>query len=783
MSDAESSEQQPHVRTSVSHPKHGTRTGESEKRREDASILTGRAQFTDDHMPSNTHHLAFLRSETAHAEIQSIDSTAARSMDGVIGVFTWDDIESSSTPGLLPIVGLDPDIPAHPILAIDRVRYHGQPIAAVVADDRYLAQDAIEAMSVAYTQLEPVVDQMAAISRSAPQLYDTVPDNVAVTGELGDEQATKQAFAHADTAVEIQLTNNRLIPSALEPRAAIATFDPDDGFTVTMTSQSPHRHRRNLSHTLGVPEREIRVIAPRVGGGFGHKGHHHPGEAMAAWCARKLEVPVKWTATRQENYLEGAHGRDHQTTAKMALDADGTIRGIQVETFANVGAYGLGGGARMPARYGRLLSSQYAIESIHCKAHGVFTTTAPIHSYRGAGRPEAVYVTERLVDVAASELGIDPVAIRRRNLIAPDDFPYDTPVGSTYDSGTYESTMDMALDSIGYVEAVDTEEIESSDTGVIQGIGVANYVESTGGGFESGLVRVHPDGGVSVYAGTHSHGQGHETTYAQLVADVLELQIDEIRVSEGDTEAIPTGTGTFGSRSTIVGGNAVVESAQKVLANARRLAAAELDVDQTNIRYADGTFFVADGAGSISFAEVAQLAYGWGLPAQIEPGLEATTFYEVPGAAYTFGTHACIVSIDTDTGEVKINRYIAVDDCGNRVNPALIDGQIHGGVAQGIGQAMYEQVVYDDESGRLRTDTMDNYSLPRAMHIPDITTDHTITPSPLNELGVKGIGEAGTIAAPPAVVNAVCNALDVSHIDMPLTPERILNTLSKQENQ
>ncbi len=744
-------------------------TGTPEKRREDAVLLTGRATYTDDHNPPGTVHLAFVRSQHGHATLEEIDTSDAESTDGVLGVYTWADIESS-IPGRLPLPGLDEAIPAHPVLATDRVHYHGQPIAAVVAEDRYLARDGVAAVDVTYDPLEAVIDpEVAATDPDAPQLFEAALNNVAASGEMGDAEATAAAFEAADRQVDLELTNNRLISSAIEPRAALAEYDPDDGFTVTLTSQSPHGHRRKLAHTLGVGEGEIRVIVPHVGGGFGHKGHHHPGEAMAAWAARELGVPVKWTATRSGNYLEGAHGRDHRTTASLAFDDDGTIRGLRAETYGNVGGYGLGSGARMPLWYGRLLSSQYTIDAIHCAVRAVFTNTAPIHSYRGAGRPEAIYVTERLVDLAAADLGMDPVTLRRRNLIDPEAFPYETPTGATYDSGEYEPAMDRALEALAEWDA------DSAD-GRLRGQAIANYVESTGGGFESGLVRVLPDGDVAVYAGTHSHGQGHETTYAQLVADALSLPLERIRVSEGDTAAIPTGTGTFGSRSTIVGGNAIVESAQSVLAKARRLAATHLEVALEDVRYEDGTF--SAGGESVPFAEIASMAYSRGLPEDLEPGLEATTFYELEATAYTFGTHACQVAVDPDTGHVEVERYLAVDDCGVRVNPTIVDGQVHGGVAQGIGQARTEQVLYD-EDGQLVSATMDQYGVPRAADLPDIETDATVTPSPTNDLGVKGIGEAGTIAAPPALVSAVCDALEVDHIDMPLTEARVWEALTE----
>ncbi len=769
----------------------GGLVGTDVPRREDRALLTGAAEFTDDLHARGMAHLAFVRSDRAHARVEDVDVSAAEATDGVVAVYTWDDVDASDAPGVIPVSSsyLDCDVPGHPVLARDRVRYDGQPVAAVVAEDRYSARDGVEAVSVDYDPLPAVVDPVEARADDAPTVFEDAPDNVAVTGDMGDREATEEAFAEADRTVEVELTNNRLVPSALEPRAALARWDAgDERLTVEMTSQSPHGHRRKLSNTLGLPERQIRVVVPRVGGGFGHKGHHHPGEAAAAWAAMRLERPVKWTATRSGNYRAGAHGRDHRTTAALAVDDDGTIRGLRAETDAGVGGYGLGGGPAMPTFYGRLLASQYRIPAIHCETRAVFTTTAPIHSYRGAGRPEAIYVTERLVDAAADELGLDPAEIRRRNLIPPDDFPYETPVGATYDSGDYETALDEALDAVDYGERRDRDGGDTApirdDDGRYVGVGLACYVESTGGGFESGVVRAHPDGGVTVYAGTHSHGQGHETTYAQVVADELGVDYDDVAVVEGDTESVPQGTGTFGSRSAIVGGNAVAESAREVREKARRVAAHRLEADPADVTLEAGSFHV-EGAPdqSVAFADVASAAYGRGLPDDIEPGLEATTFYEADGTAYSFGAHACVVAVDPDTGGVEIERYVAVDDCGEQLNPALVDGQVHGGVAQGIGQAHSEEAVYD-EDGRLLTDELLRYAVPRAADLPDFETRATVTPSPHNDLGVKGIGEAGTMAAPPAVVNAVVDALaplGVRHVDMPLSEERVLRAIEDAE--
>jgi carbon-monoxide dehydrogenase large subunit len=763
-----------------------SRVGTGVSRREDAALLRGEAEYTDDLSAPGMAHLTFVRSEHGHARVASVDVTAAESFDGVLGVYTWDDVEASDAPGVLPIASsrLDCDPPGHPVLARDRVRYHGQPVAAVVAETRYGARDAAEAVEVEYEPLDAVVDPVVAADEGAPTIFESAPDNVAVTSEMGDSAATDRAFEEADRTVEVELENNRLIPTALEPRAALAEWSAgDEELTVEMTSQSPHGHRRKLSNTLGLPERRIRVVSPSVGGGFGHKGHHHPGEAMAGWAAMELGRPVKWTATRSENYLAGAHGRDHRTRAELAVDDDGTIRGLRAETHAGVGGYGLGGGPAMPGWYGRLLSSQYRIPAIHCETRAVFTNTAPVHSYRGAGRPEAIYVTERLVDAAARELDLDPVELRRRNLLDPDAFPYETPVGTEYDSGDYETALDVALDELdGDLDYEELRATDRDDEGRYVGVGVACYVESTGGGFESGVVRVHPDGGVTAYAGTHSHGQGHGTTYAQIVGDALGVPDEEIEVVEGDTGRIPKGTGTFGSRSTIVGGSALAESAEAVREKAERIAAhlleadGESELDSDAVAFADGEFRVVDSPDrSCSFEEVASEAYGRGLPDDLEPGLEATSFYEPDGTAYTFGTHVAVVTIDPENGELEVERYVAVDDCGERVNPTIVEGQVHGGVAQGIGQARSEQAVYADD-GTLVTKHLDEYAVPRAYDLPEFETGATVTPSPRNPLGVKGIGEAGTIAAPPAVVNAAVDALSplgVRHLDMPLTDETL----------
>jgi carbon-monoxide dehydrogenase large subunit len=673
---------------------------------------------------------------------------------------------------------LDVDLPGHPVLARDRVRYQGQPVAAVVAENRSTARDAAGRVDVEYDPLAPVVDPTAAADPETPALFGGAPDNVVLTGEQGEKAATDRAFAAADRTVELELENQRLIPSALEPRAALArprTDGEGEGVRVEMTSQAPHRHREKLATTLSLAERRVRVVAPDVGGGFGHKGHHYPGEAAAARLAMLLDRPVNWTATRTEGFLSGTHGRDHRTEAALAVDDDGTVRGLRVRTTANAGGYVLGSGPALAVAYGRLLAGQYRLPAVHCRTEAVLTNTAPVHAYRGAGRPEAIYVIERLMDTAARELGVDPAELRRHNQVPAEEFPYETPTGVTYDSGDYRKALDVALEAVGY-EGFRERQARAREAGRYLGVGMACYVESTGEGFESGLVRVHPDGGVTVYAGTHSHGQGHATTYAQVVADELGIGYEEIEVVEGDTERVPTGTGTFGSRSAVVGGNAVAESAREVARKARRLAADRLEAAPEDLRIEDGSVHVAGAPGrSVPFAEVAGAAYGGDRPAGVSPGLEATTFYEADGTPYTFGCHAALVEVDPESGEVEIDRYVVVDDCGTRINPRIVEGQVHGGVAQGIGQALYERASYD-ASGNLVTGSLGDYAVPTAVQLPEMEEHATVTESPHNPLGVKGIGEAGTIAAPPAVVNAVVDALEpfgVEHIDMPLTAETV----------
>ncbi|MEL7061293.1 MAG: molybdopterin cofactor-binding domain-containing protein, partial [Acidobacteriota bacterium] len=690
-----------------------------------------------------------------------------------------------------------PDIrtPDHPILAHERVRHVGDGVAVVVADDRYVARDAADLVEVDYEPLDAVVDPREATADGAPKVHDDCDANIAFDWQLGDLERVDAAFAGAAHRVEVTLRNNRLIPHAIEPRAALAEFDPGSGeLTVWMTSQNPHVHRllMNLA-SLGLPEHKIRIVAPEVGGGFGSKIHHYPDEAIVAWCSMRLGRPVKWTATRSETNLTDAHGRDHVSRGVLALDAEGTILGLQVETWAAMGAYLSTFAPAVPTYlYGTLLSGQYDIPAIHVRTLGTFTHTTPVDAYRGAGRPEATYLIERLLDLAADETGIDPAELRRRNFVPPDAFPYATQVALEYDSGNYEPALDKALEQIGYTDLLAEQAQRRRDgDGKLLGVGLSCFIEACGlapsqvvgalgaqaGLWESAKVRVHPTGTITVFSGSSSHGQGHETTFAQIVADRLGCDVDAVEVIQGDTREVQFGMGTYGSRSAAVGGSAIATAVDKVIAKGRRIAAHLLEANEDEIEFTDGGFRVQGvPAKTKEWGEIVLAAYlAHDLPDGMEPGFEETSFYNPGNFTFPFGTHVAVVEIDRDTGEVEVIRYLSVDDVGNVINPMIVDGQIHGGVAQGIGQALWEDATYDP-SGQLLTGTMLDYALPRAHKLPPFETDRTVTPCPHNPLGVKGVGEAGTIASPAAVANAVVDALEpfgIRHLDMPLTAEKV----------
>ncbi|MDP1862049.1 MAG: molybdopterin-dependent oxidoreductase [Gemmatimonadaceae bacterium] len=768
--------------------------GSSPKRKEDARFITGKGRYTDDINLPGQLYAGFVRSPHAKATITSIDSSAALAIPGVHAVLTGEDMKAAGV-NPIPPGWLHPGIKISEFrpLAVGRVSHVGNAVAVVLADSPNIARDAADAVVVEYEDHPAVAEAIDALKPGAPQVHESAPGNVVFNWALGDADATDAAIKGATTVVKQHLTNQRLIANAIEPRASLASYDAAaDELTLYVTSQNPHVHRLIMgAFILGLSEHKFRVIAPDVGGGFGSKIFIYPEECVVAWAAKTLGKPVKWTATRSESFLTDAHGRDHDTNVEMAFDDAGKIVALRVKTVANLGAYLTLFAPAVPTYlYGTLLSGQYNIPAIHVEVTAAYTNTTPVDAYRGAGRPEAAYLLERTMDVAARQLGIDPAELRRRNLISKDAFPFQTAVALQYDSGNYEPALDRALEMVNYPQ-LRAEQAVGRTKGKYMGIGLSSYIEACGlapshivgslgaqaGLYESGVVRVHPTGKVTVLTGSHSHGQGHETTFAQIVAHELGCSIDDVEVVHGDTGRVPFGMGTYGSRSGAVGGAALFNSVQKVKEKGRQIAAHLLEAAPEDVDFADGTYFVK---GSLSkskgFGEVALAAYlAHNIPADMEPGLEATTFFNPSNFVYPFGTHIAVVEVDIETGQVSVVRYVAVDDFGNVINPMIVDGQLHGGIAQGAAQALWEGAQYDS-NGQLLTGSMMNYALPRAAFLPMFETDRTVTPSPVNPLGVKGAGEAGTIASTAAVANAVMDALSpfgITHLDMPLTPARI----------
>ena len=779
--------------------------GSAIKRREDPALITGSGKYTDDIQLARMTYAVIVRSPHANAKIKSIDISKAKALEGVVAVFTGQDIADSPQGGVVPVGWLLDGLktPDHPILAVDTVRYVGDGVAVVIAEDRYTARDAADLVEVDYEPHDSVTDPAKGAASGAPKVHDSESDNIAFDWEIGDKALTDQAFANAAHTVSVDIRNSRLIPHAIEPRSCIAEFDPVKGeLTVHMTSQNPHIHRLLMTlASINLPEHKIRVIAPNVGGGFGSKIHHYPDEAITAWAAMQVHRPVKWTATRSETNLTDAHGRDHVTKAEMALDAQGKILATRIMTYANMGAYLSSFAPAIPTYlYGTLMSGEYDIPAIHCHVLGVFTHTTPVDAYRGAGRPEATFVIERLMDLAADEVGIDPTDVRRRNFVAPDAFPYQTQVALQYDSGNYEPALDKALAMLGY-ENLRAEQAQRRQAGGKPiGIGFSTYIEACGlapsavvgslgaqaGQWESAEVQVSPTGAIRVLSGSTAHGQGHETTFAQIVADRLGVPMEQIEIIQGDTERVQFGWGTYGSRSAAVGGSAVAVSVDKVIAKGRKIAAHLLEAAEEDVVFEDGNYFVRGAPDrNQSFGNIALQAHlAHNIPDDIEPGLEATTFYDPPNFVFPFGTHIAVVEIDPDTGHVDLLRYVAVDDVGNVINPMIVEGQLHGGIAQGVGQALYEEAVYSD-TGQLLTGTLMDYAVPKAHNLVNFELDRTVTPCPHNPLGVKGVGEAGTIASTAAVANAVIDALKpygVKHLNPPLTSEKVWRAIHGNGN-
>jgi len=768
--------------------------GSSIKRREDPRFITGRGLYTDDVKLPGQVHAVFVRSPHAHARIRRVDVSRAKQVPGVVAAFTGKDLADGNV-NPLPCGWLLPDIkiPEYRAVATSKVHFVGHAVAVVIGETPYAARDGADQVIVDYEVLPAVTDGEKAVARGAPQLHDNAPGNVAFAWSIGDKDKTDAAIKSAAKVVRQRLINQRLIPNAIEPRASCASYNQGTGdLTVWVTSQNPHVHRLLMgAFVLGVPEHKLRVIAPDVGGGFGSKIFLYPEEVAVAWSAKTLGRPVKWTAERRESFLTDAHGRDHITEAEMAVDANGKITALRVKTNANLGAYLSTFAPLIPTYlYGTLLSGVYEIPNIYCEVVGSLTNTTPVDAYRGAGRPEATYLIERLCDLTARALQTDPAEFRRKNLIPASKFPYQTPVAFQYDSGNYVGTLDRALQALDY-KKLRADQEAARKQGRHLGIGLATYIEACGpapsqvagalgaqaGLWESAQVRVHPTGKVTVFTGSHSHGQGHETTFAQLAADELGLPFEDVEIVHGDTAAVPFGMGTYGSRSAAVGGAAIYTSIQKIKEKGKKIAAHLLEANEADLDYADGKFSVKGSPGRAkTFGEVALMAYlAHNLPKGLEPGLEATSFWDPPNFVFPFGAHIAVVEVDPDTGKVKLLRYVAVDDVGRVINPMIVDGMVHGGIAQGVAQALYEYAAYD-EGGQLVTGSMMDYALPKADDLPSFETDRTVTPSPVNPMGIKGAGETGTIASTVAVANAVMDALaplGISHIDLPLTPARI----------
>jgi len=767
--------------------------GASVRRKEDYRFLTGAGQYTDDINQQNQTYAVFLRSPHAHAKIASIDTAAAKAMPGVVGIFTGADIPA--TVGGLPCGwlitstdGTPMKEPKHPLLAQGKVRHVGDQVAIVIAESLRQARDAAEKIEVDYEVLPAVVDTATA-AKATTLVHDDAPNNTCYVWALGDKAAVDAAFAKAAHVTKLDFANNRLIPNAIETRACVASYARhDDSYTLYTTSQNPHVERLLMTaFVLGLPEHKVRVVAPDVGGGFGSKIYLYAEETVCVWASKLVNRPIKWTSDRSEAFVSDAHGRDHVSHAELALDKDGKFLALRAETTANMGAYLSTFASCIPTiLHATLLAGQYKTPVIWCQVTAVFTNTVPVDAYRGAGRPEATYLLERLVSIAAKETGIPQGELRRRNFIT--EFPYQTPVALQYDSGDYHAIMKKA-EELADVGGFEARKAASKAKGKLRGIGYSSYIEACGiapsniagalgaraGLFEAGEVRVHPTGKVTIFTGSHSHGQGHETTFAQVVADRLGIPMDDIDIQHGDTGKILFGMGTYGSRSLAVGGTAIIKAVDKVIAKGKKIAAHLLEAADTDIEFKDGKFSVAGTDKNVPFASIALTAYvphNYPLD-KLEPGLNENAFYDPTNFTFPAGTYICEVEVDPDTGKTTIEKWTAVDDFGNIVNPMIVEGQVHGGLAQGIGQALLEGCVYDPETGQLLTASYMDYAMPRADDLPNFQVATTCTPCTHNPLGVKGCGEAGAIGSPPALISAICDATGARDIAMPATSNRV----------
>ena len=776
--------------------------GASVRRKEDFRFVTGKGQYTDDINRPGQAFIHFVRSPHAHARIKAVDTKAAAGLPGVLAVLTGADLAADKIGNLIcgwmihSKDGSPMKMAPHPAIAKDKACFVGDPVAVVIAETAALARDAGEKLKVDYEVLPAVADPARAQKKGAPAIHEIAPNNTIYRWQLGEAGAVAQAFKAAKHVTSIDLVNNRLVPNAMEPRAAIGDYDAGSGsFTLWNTTQNPHVARLVISAFVGMaPEHKLRVIAGDVGGGFGSKIFIYPEEVVCLWASKKVGRPVKWVAERSESFLADAHGRDHVTRAELALDANGKILALRAKTIANIGAYMSTFSSSVPTYlYATLLSGQYAIPHIHCEVDAVYTNTAPVDAYRGAGRPEATYVVERLIEVSARALGIAPAELRRRNFVGK--FPHQTPVIMAYDAGDYRASLDKAL-ALADVENFAVRRRESERHGKLRGLGFSAYIEACGiapsqavgslgcgvGLWESAEVRVNPTGSIEVLTGCHSHGQGHETTFAQLVAERLGQSIENVSIVHGDTDKVQFGMGTYGSRSGAVGMTAIAKALDKVLAKAKKVASHMLEASENDIVFKDGKFTVAGTDKSAAWGEVALNAYvahkfsG----ADLEPGLKESAFHDPTNFTFPAGCHVCEVEIDPETGLANIANWVAVDDFGVVVNPMIVEGQVHGGIAQGIGQALLEGAVYDGEA-QLVTGSLMDYTMPRADDLPSFKVDTTVTRCPSNPLGIKGCGEAGAIAAPAAVMNAITDAIGSEDVAMPATPQAVWAAIRKAQ--
>ena len=777
-----------------------TGIGAAVRRKEDRRFITGTGHYTDDINRPGQAYAYFLRSPHAHATIKSIDVKAAAAMSGVLAVLTGAELANDKIGNLIcgwmihSKDGSPMKMAAHPALANGKACHVGDPVAVIIAESLAQARDAAEKVKVDYAVLPAVADPVAAQMQGAPQIHDVAPKNTIYQWSLGDAKAVDAAFKAAKHVTKLDIVNNRLVPNAIEPRAAIGEYDSGTGtFTLWNTTQNPHVARLVIAAFVGMaPEHKLRVIAPDVGGGFGSKIFIYPEEVVALWASKRVGRPVKWVAERSEAFLADAHGRDHVTHAEMAFDGDGKITALRAKTVANLGAYMSTFSSSVPTYlYATLLSGQYEIPQIYCEVDAVYTNTVPVDAYRGAGRPEATFVVERLVEVGARELGVDPADLRRRNFI--DKFPHQTPVIMTYDAGDYNASLKKAMELADY-KGFARRKREAARHGKLRGIGISTYIEACGiapsqavgslgagvGLWESAEVRVNPTGSVEILTGSHAHGQGHETTFAQVVSERLGIPIDNISVVHGDTDKVQFGKGTYGSRSGAVGMSALVKALDKVEAKAKKVAAHMLEAAEGDIEFKDGKFSVAGTDKTAAWSDVTLNAYvAHKFSGQeLEPGLKEGAFYDPTNFTFPAGCHICEVEVDTETGNTEIVGWTAVDDFGVVINPMIVEGQVHGGIAQGVGQALCEGAIYDKD-GQLVTGSFMDYCMPRADHLPPLKVDTTVTKCPSNPLGIKGCGEAGAIAAPAAVINAITDAIGTEQIAMPATPQAVWAALQK----